>query len=480
MFGTYINPRSHSGLYSLFFYKVDVAFVVYHDQPFVEQYIEGMYGLRGARSPASIAYAGNELMALRIKNLGTAAFVGDINLVVGTGDAVRAAAEFLCNFSVAPLLDASQMLLAAAGKAEHLYAVLVVRIVHGIQGISVHIYILGAEGDFRSAGQVGIVQLECHRLPVVSSPVGFSAQGGQAAVQRIEFRVFDNVFRSHVYVIEIAVLAPAGVQEAAGVDGQLLVQRQGHVYVVAQGDPSRSRLFVGHVSRMAVAHTVGKLVEDGLGDAFVVGIVFQIAHLMHAEGASSAQSHHACGIAEGQSAVVEHSGEQGGLVYFRLVVVAVQRAELVQGGLEPFRREHIRHVQRDGHRLTRVRSFHLILPACLGVAVSAEGDVPFATDGLQPCPVGVVALYGEGQVFLHQVGVCHDPYFLSAAGVGGQVLGGERQVHPELLERQDLFQRHEFEFFFVTVYPGPESHVFQGSGTIETELEKVIVVHTEL
>ena len=32
-------------------------------------------------------------------------------------------------------------------------------------------------------------------------------------------------------------------------------------------------------------------------------------------------------------------GQQGGLVYFRLVIVAVQRAELVQGGLEPFRRQ---------------------------------------------------------------------------------------------------------------------------------------------
>ena len=31
MFGTYINPRSHSGLYSLLFYKVDVAFVVIGD-----------------------------------------------------------------------------------------------------------------------------------------------------------------------------------------------------------------------------------------------------------------------------------------------------------------------------------------------------------------------------------------------------------------------------------------------------------------
>ena len=110
---------------------------------------------------------------------------------------------------------------------------------------------------------------------------------------------------------------------------------------------------------MAVAHTVGKLVEYGFGDAFVIGIVFQITHFMHAEGGSSAQSHHAGGIAEGQSAVVEHVGQQGGLVYFRLVIVAVQRAELVQGGLEPFRREHIRHVQRDGHRLTRVRSFIL-------------------------------------------------------------------------------------------------------------------------
>ncbi|WP_315901665.1 hypothetical protein [Phocaeicola dorei] len=88
--------------------------------------------------------------------------------------------------------------------------------------------------------------------------------------------------------------------------------------------------------------------------------------------------------------MVEHVGQQGGLVYFRLVIVAVQRAELVQGGLEPFRREHIRHVQRDGHRLTRVRSLHLVLPAVLGVTVSAEGDVPFAPDGLQPCPVRVV------------------------------------------------------------------------------------------
>ena len=476
MFGTYINPRSHSGLYSLLFYKVDVAFVVYHDQPFVEQHIEGMYGLRGPCSPASIAYAGKELMALRIKNLGTASFVGDINLVVGTGDTVRAAAEFPGSFSVLPFLDASQVLLAAAGKAEHLYAVLVVRIVHGIQGISVHIYILGAEGGSRSAGQVGIIQLERHRLLVVSSPVGFSAQGRQATVQRIEFRVFDNVFRSHVYIIKITVPAPAGVQEAAGIDGQLLVQRQRHIYVVAQGDPPRSRLFVSHVSRMAVAHTVGKLVEYGFGDAFVIGIVFQITHFMHAEGGSSAQSHHAGGIAEGQSAVVEHVGQQGGLVYFRLVIVAVQRAELVQGSLEPFRREHIRHVQRDGHRLTRVRSLHLVLPAVLGVTVSAEGDVPFATDGLQPCPVRVVTLYGEGQVFFREVGVCHDPYFLSAAGIGGQVLGGERYVYPELLERHDLFQRHELEFFLVTVYPGPESHVFQGSGTIET----VLVVHSEL
>ena len=231
---------------------------------------------------------------------------------------------------------------------------------------------------------------------------------------------------------------------------------------------------------MAVAHTVGKLVEYGFGDAFVIGIVFQITHFMHAEGGSSAQSHHAGGIAEGQSAVVEHVGQQGGLVYFRLVIVAVQRAELVQGGLEPFRREHISHVQRDGHRLTRVRSLHLVLPAVLGVTVSAEGDVPFATDGLQPCPVRVVTLYGEGQVFFREVGVCHDPYFLSAAGIGGQVLGGERYVYPELLERHDLFQRHELEFFLVTVYPGPESHVFQGSGTIETELETVLVVHSEL
>ena len=79
-----------------------------------------------------------------------------------------------------------------------------------------------------------------------------------------------------------------------------------------------------------------------------------------------------------------------------------------------------------------------------------------------------------------EVGVCHDPYFLSAAGIGGQVLGGERYVYPELLERHDLFQRHELEFFLVTVYPGPESHVFQGSGTIETELETVLVVHSEL
>lgn len=270
------------------------------------------------------------------------------------------------------------------------------------------------------------------------------------------------------------------MQEAAGIDGQLLVQRQRHIYVVAQGDPPRSRLFVSHVSRMAVAHTVGKLVEYGFGDAFVIGIVFQITHFMHAEGGSSAQSHHAGGIAEGQSAVVEHVGQQGGLVYFRLVIVAVQRAELVQGGLEPFRREHIRHVQRDGHRLTRVRSLHLVLPAVLGVTVSAEGDVPFAPDGLQPCPVRVVTLYGEGQVFFREVGVCHDPYFLSAAGIGGQVLGGERYVYPELLERHDLFQRHELEFFLVTVYPGPESHVFQGSGTIETELETVLVVHSEL
>ena len=72
-------------------------------------------------------------MALRIKNLGTASFVGDINLVVGTGDTVRAAAEFPGSFSVLPFLDASQVLLAAAGKVEHLYAVLVIRIVHGIQ-----------------------------------------------------------------------------------------------------------------------------------------------------------------------------------------------------------------------------------------------------------------------------------------------------------------------------------------------------------
>ena len=105
MFGTYINTRSHSGLYSLLFYKVDVAFVVYHDQPFVEQHIESMYGLRGPCSPASIAYAGKELMALRIKNLGTASFVGDINLVVGTGDTVRAAAEFPGSFSVLPFLE---------------------------------------------------------------------------------------------------------------------------------------------------------------------------------------------------------------------------------------------------------------------------------------------------------------------------------------------------------------------------------------
>ena len=53
-------------------------------------------------------------------------------------------------------------------------------------------------------------------------------------------------------------------------------------------------------------------------------------------------------------------------------------------------------------------------------------------------------------------------------------------MYPELLERHDLFQRHELEFFLVTVYPGPESHVFQGSGTIETELETVLVVHSEL
>ena len=154
---------------------------MYHDQPFVEQHIEGMYGLRGPCSPASIAYAGKELMALRIKNLGTASFVGDINLVVGTGDTVRAAAEFPGSFSVLPFLDASQVLLAAAGKAEHLYAVLVVRIVHGIQGISVHIYILGAEGGSRSAGQVGIIQLERHRPPrSFPPPVGLSAQGRQA------------------------------------------------------------------------------------------------------------------------------------------------------------------------------------------------------------------------------------------------------------------------------------------------------------
>ena len=44
-------------------------------------------------------------MALRIKNLGTASFVGDINLVVGTGDTVRAAAEFPGNFSVLPFLS---------------------------------------------------------------------------------------------------------------------------------------------------------------------------------------------------------------------------------------------------------------------------------------------------------------------------------------------------------------------------------------
>ena len=92
-------------------------------------------------------------MALRIKNLGTASFVGDINLVVGTGDTVRAAAEFPGSFSVLPFLDASQVLLAAAGKVEHLYAVLVIRIVHGIQGISVHIYILGAEGGSVAPGK---------------------------------------------------------------------------------------------------------------------------------------------------------------------------------------------------------------------------------------------------------------------------------------------------------------------------------------
>jgi hypothetical protein len=78
--------------------------------------------------------------------------------------------------------------------------------------------------------------------------------------------------------------------DKAGIDGQLLVQRQRHIYVVAQGDPPRSRLFVSHVSRMAVAHTVGKLVEYGFGDAFVIGIVFQITHFMHAEGGSSAST----------------------------------------------------------------------------------------------------------------------------------------------------------------------------------------------
>ena len=57
---------------------------------------------------------------------------------------------------------------------------------------------------------------------------------------------------------------------------------------------------------------------------FVIGIVFQITHFMHAEGGSSAQSHHAGGIAEGQSAVVEHVGQQGGLVYFRLVKMCIR------------------------------------------------------------------------------------------------------------------------------------------------------------
>ena len=97
---------------------------------------------------------------------------------------------------------------------------------------------------------------------------------------------------------------------------------------------------------------------------------------MHAEGGSSAQSHHAGGIAEGQSAVVEHVGQQGGLVYFRLVIVAVQQAELVQGGLEPFRREHIRHVQRDGHRLTRVRN-----SSCTSAVLGVKSAEAMATIG---------------------------------------------------------------------------------------------------
>ena len=106
--------------------------------------------------------------------------------------------------------------------------------------------------------------------------------------------------------------------------------------------------------------------------------------------------------------------------------------------------------------------------------------MPFATDGLQFFPIRIVAFNGKCNVLFHQIRVSHDLNFFPFAGIGCYVFGGERNMHPELLERHDLFKRHKFELLFVTVYRGPNGDVLQGSGAVETELEIVLVVHLDL
>ncbi len=119
-------------------------------------------------------------------------------------------------------------------------------------------------------------------------------------------------------------------------------------------------------------------------------------------------------------------------------------------------------------------------PAGLVGIVAAEADVPVAGDRLERLPVGGVAFGRQRDALLGQVRIGHDLDQLAAARRRRDVSRGERQFHPELVERHHFLEDEKFEFFVVALDLGPYGHVRKRARAVEAKLEAEVVVYGQL
>ena len=149
----------------------------------VKHNVESVHGLRRPRTPRPGSDTRDKPVIPRVENLRATPLVSDIYLPVSTRNTIRSTTERFRFVPPRPFPDTMQMLFHTVRlEIEHLHAIIIVGIIHHVQGIPVRVHVFRAESGSRCPGHIRVIQPESQRHTVIPTRVRHPAQRGQTTI----------------------------------------------------------------------------------------------------------------------------------------------------------------------------------------------------------------------------------------------------------------------------------------------------------